>query len=88
MAVRRNDDDARRRRRAADTARWRSRIARCVKLFPIEIGPTELDFAIRFGGLNPARTSDRSAVTVAFERLLRMAIAALEREQSRTAIKK
>ncbi len=74
---------ARRQRRAADTARWRSRRQRCVELYQLEAGASEIDLAIRFGGLKESRISDRHAVNAALGRLLRRALSALLREDSR-----
>lgn len=76
------DDQARRRRRAADTARWRSRRRRCVELYQLEAGPSEIDLAVKYGGLKESRISDRAAVNAALGRLLRRALAALLREDN------
>ena len=74
---------ARRRRRAADTARWRSRRRRGVQLFQIEAGPYEYDLAIEFGGLDENQTADKVAIAAALGRLLRRALVALLREDTR-----
>jgi hypothetical protein len=46
----------------------------------VEAEPAEIDLAIRFGGLNESRLSDRRAVNAALGRLLRRALGALLRE--------
>ena len=79
---------ARRRRRAADTARWRSRRRRGVQLFQIEAGPPEYDLAIEYGGLREDQTVDKVAVNAALGRLLRLALVALRREDTRRRRKK
>ena len=77
------DDEERRRRRAADTKRWRSRRRRCMELYQLEAGPSEIDLAIKFGGLKESQISNRVAVNAALGRLLRKALAALLREDER-----
>ncbi len=74
------DEAARRRRRAADTARRRSRRQRCVELYQLEAGPSEIDLAIRYGSLKESRIADRHAVNAALGRLLRRALGSLLRE--------
>jgi hypothetical protein len=87
MARRAPPDDAkaraRQRRRAADTARWRSRRRRGVELFQIEAGPREYDLAVEYGGLREDQITDKAAVAGALGRLLRRAIIALLREDTR-----
>ena len=62
---------ARRRRRAADTARWRSRQRRRVRLFEIEAGEEQ------FGGLRE-NTAGKRAVGVALGRVFRRTLVALQ----------
>ena len=74
---------ARRKRRAADTRRWRSRLRRRVQLFQIEAGAPEYDLALKYGGLREDQISDKMAVSAALGRLLRRALVALLREDTR-----
>lgn len=76
------EDAARRRRHAAATARWRSRQRRCVELFQIEAGSYEYELAIRYGGLRQG-SEDKIAIAAALGRLLRRALVALLRENTR-----
>jgi hypothetical protein len=68
---------------AADTARWRSRQRRGVQLFQIEAGPREYDLAVEYGGLREDQIADKAAIAAALGRLLRRALIALLREDTR-----
>ena len=74
---------ARRRRRAADTARWRSRQRRGMALFTFEAGPQVYDLAVKFAGLREDQIGNKVAVNAALGRLLRRALVALLRENTR-----
>ena len=71
-----------RQRRAADTARWRERLARGAAVYPVEVDGTALDLMERFGGLKDSKTSDRRAVATALGKVLRRALEALLREEA------
>jgi hypothetical protein len=71
---------AARRRRAADTARWRERLRRGAAVYPVEVDDTTFDLMERFGGLKATKMNDRKAVTLALDKLLHRALAALLRE--------
>jgi len=62
-----------RQRRAADTARWRERLARGAAVYPVEVDGTTFDLMERFGGLKDSKTSDRRAVATALGKVLRRA---------------
>jgi len=70
-------------RRAEDTRRWRERLHRGAAVYPVEIDGTTFDLMERFGGLKDSKTSDRQAVATALGKLLRRALEALLREESR-----
>jgi len=80
-------DDAkaatRRRSRAADTRRWRHRCRQGLALYSIEIGPEEINLAVKYGGLREERMSDKAAVAVSVGKLLRRALVALRHEETR-----
>jgi hypothetical protein len=76
-------DAAYRARRAADTRRCRARQRKCRALFPFESDDQTIDLAIKFAGLDPGQLGDRQVVGDALARLLRLALAALLREQTR-----
>ena len=71
-----------RQRRAADTARWRERLARGAAVYPVEVDGTTFDLMERFGGLKDSKTSDRRAVATALGKVLRRALEALLREEA------
>ena len=71
-----------RQRRAADTARWRERLERGAAVYPVEVDGLTFDLMERFAGLKDSKTSDRQAVAVALGKLLRLALAALLREEA------
>ncbi len=54
-----------------------------MELYWFEAGPSEVDLAIRFGGLKETQVSNKVAVSIALGKLLRRAISALLREESR-----
>ena len=68
---------ARRRRHSADQARLRSRRRRGVELLSIEVGQREFDLMVRFAGLREDQTTNKTAVTAAIGRLLRLGLGAL-----------
>lgn len=74
---------ARRERRAADSARWRSRKRRGVRLFKIEIGRDEERLAVRFGGLQQHEIEDKAAVATGLGKLLRRGLIALLQQEDR-----
>jgi hypothetical protein len=69
-----------RQRRAADTARWRERLRQGRAVYPIEVDTMIFDLMERFGGLKATKMNDRKAVTIALDKLLHRALAALLRE--------
>ena len=69
-----------RQRRAADTARWRERLANGRACYTVEVDGTTFDLLERFGGLKDSNVGDRQAVAVALGKLLRLALTALLRE--------
>ena len=71
-------------RRAADTARWRERLAHGRACYTVEIDRQFFDLMVRRGFLRDIKASDRKAVTTALGRLLRCALAALLREEAVT----
>ena len=71
-----------RQRRAADTARWRERLANGCACYIVEVDGTTFDLMERFGGLKDSKTGDRRAVATALGKLLRRALEALLREEA------
>jgi len=57
-------------------------------LFQIEAGPHEYDLAVEYGGLREDQIADKVAVNAALGRLLRLALVALRREDTRRRRKK
>ena len=68
-----------RQRRAADTARWRERLANGRACYTIEVDGSTFDLLEQLGWL-PRRTDDRRAVAVAIGKLWRRGMDALLRE--------
>jgi len=68
-------------RRAADTARWRERLANGRACYTIEVDGTTFDLMERFGGLKDSKASDRQAIATALGKLLRRALEALLQEE-------
>jgi hypothetical protein len=71
-----------RQRRAADTARWRERLHRGAAVYPVEVDGLTFDLMERFAGLKASKVDNRQAVVVALGKLLRLALAALLREEA------
>jgi hypothetical protein len=71
-------------RRAADTARWRARLAHGRACYTVEIDREFFDFMVRRGFLRDSKASDRKAVTSALGRLLYCALATMLREEAVT----
>jgi hypothetical protein len=70
-----------RQRRAADTARWRERVAQGRACYTVEVDGRTFDLMERLVGLPTSKLDDRGAVAAALGKLLRRALEALLREE-------
>jgi hypothetical protein len=61
---------------------WRERLHRGAAVYPVEVDGTTFDLMQRFGGLKADKVGDRQAVAIALGKLLRLALAALLREET------
>ena len=71
-----------RQRRAADTARWRERVAQGRACYTVEVDGRTFDLMERLVGLPTSKLDDRGAVAAALGKLLRLGLAALLREEA------
>jgi hypothetical protein len=67
-------------RRVADTQAWRARQKRGAAVYPVEVDGEVFDLMARLGVLEAAHADNKQAVAAALGKLLRLALAALQRE--------
>ena len=69
-----------RQRRVADTQAWRARQKRGAAVYPVEVDGEVFDLMARLGVLEAAQADNKQVVATALGTLLRLALAALQRE--------